>query len=103
MLLVVVVDAHNALDTRVLLLGVLLLLVGLVPIKDTANEGGDEESAGLGGSDSLGLGEKQGQVAVDAVLGLQDVGSLDTFPGGGDLDQDAGLVDALLLVEVNDV
>jgi hypothetical protein len=34
------------------------------------------------------------------VVTLEDTGSLDTFPGGGDLDQDAGLVDALLLVEL---
>jgi hypothetical protein len=34
------------------------------------------------------------------VLRLQDVGGLDTLPGGGDLDQNTVLGDALLLVEL---
>lgn len=38
-LLVVVEDGLDTLDTRVLLLGVVLLVVGLVPVKDTADEG----------------------------------------------------------------
>ena len=37
------------------------------------------------------------------MLGLQDVGSLDALPGGGDLDEDALLGDADLLVELDDV
>jgi hypothetical protein len=37
------------------------------------------------------------------VLRLQDVGGLDTLPGGGDLDKDTVLGDALLLVELDDV
>jgi len=38
---------------------------------------------------------------VDAFLG-DDLGGLDTFPGGGDLDQDAVLADALLFIEGDD-
>lgn len=90
-LLVVVEDLNNGLDTRVLLLLVLLLVVGLVPIEDTANEGRDEESTGLSGSDGLNRREHQSQVGVDVVLGLQDVSSLDTLVGRGDLDENAVL------------
>jgi hypothetical protein len=34
------------------------------------------------------------------VLGLEDLGGLDTLPGGGDLDEDAVLGDTNLLVEL---
>lgn len=99
-LLVVVEDGLDGLDTRVLLLGVLLLVVGLVPVKDTTDEGGDEESTGLGGGDGLDEREHESEVAVNAVLGLEDVGSLDSLVGGGNLDQDARLVNALGLVHL---
>lgn len=52
-LLVVLVDALDGGDARVLLLGVLLLVVGLEPVEDAADEGGDEVGAGLGGANSL--------------------------------------------------
>lgn len=99
-LLVVVVDAANRLDAGVLRGGVLLLGRGLVPVEDTADEGRDEVGAGLSGGNGLGEGEHEGQVAVDAVLGLQDLGSLDALPCRGDLDEDALLVNAGLLVEL---
>lgn len=99
-LLVVLVDGLDRGDTGVGLLGVLLFLGSLVPVEDTADEGGDEESVGLGGTDGLGKGEEEGKVAVDAVVALEDLGGLDTLPGGGDLDQDAVLGDALLLVQL---
>lgn len=99
-LLVVVEDALDGGDTGVLLLGVLLLCAGLEPVKDAADEGGDEEGTGLGGSDGLGKGEHESQVAVDAVVTLEDLGGLDALPGGGDLDQDTLLGDTLLLVEL---
>lgn len=99
-LLVVLVDCLDGGDTGVGILGVLLLLGGLVPVEDTADEGRDEEGAGLGGTDGLGEREEEGQVAVDAVVALEDLGGLDTLPGGGDLDQDAVLGDALLLVQL---
>ena len=99
-LLVVVEDGLNALDTGVLLLLVLLLRRGLVPVEDTADEGGDEESTGLSGSDGLDQGEHEGQVGVDAVVTLEDLGGLDTLPCRGDLDEDTVLGDALLCVEL---
>lgn len=76
--------------------------MGLEPVKDTTNEGGDKEGAGLCGGDGLGQGEEQGQVGVDAVVALQDLGGLDALPCGGDLDQNALLGDTLLLVELKD-
>lgn len=99
-LLVVVEDLLDALDTWVLLLGVLLLVGGLVPVEDTADEWRNEVGTGLGGGNGLWHTEHEGQVAVDAVLGLENVGGLDTFPGGSDLDQDTVLADTLLLVEL---
>jgi hypothetical protein len=48
----------------------------------------------------LHLREHEGEVAVDAILGLQDLGGLDSFVGGGDLDQNALLSDANLLVKL---
>ena len=90
----------DGLDTGVLLGGVVALVGGLVPVEDTANEGRDEEGTGLSGSNGLDQREHEGQVAVDAVLELQDVGGLDTLVGGGNLDQDAVLGDTLLLVEL---
>jgi hypothetical protein len=54
---------------------------GLVPIEDTADERRDEEGTSLSSSNSLNKREHESQVAVDAVLGLQDVCGLDTLPG----------------------
>lgn len=99
-LLVVVVDLLDGLHTRVLLLGVVLLGGSLEPVKDTADEGGDEEGTGLGGGDGLDKGEHEGKVGVDAVVALENLGGLDTLPGGGDLDQDTVLGDTLGLVEL---
>lgn len=100
MLLVVVVDGLDGLDTGVLLSGVVTLVGGLVPVENAADEGGDEEDTSLGGGNGLNQGEEQGQVAVDLVLRLEDVGGLETLPGGGDLDEDAVLGDAVGLVEL---
>lgn len=99
-LLVVVEDALDAGDAGVLLLAVLLLGGGLVPVEDAADEGRDEEGVGLGGGDGLRQREHQRQVAIDAVVALQDLGRLDAFPRGGDLDQDAIFGDAELLVQL---
>ena len=100
-LLVVVEDGLDGRHAGVVLLGVLLLLVGLEPVEDAADEGRDEEGAGLGGRDGLDEREHEGEVAVDAVIALEDLGGLDALPGGGDLDKDAVLGDALLLVELH--
>lgn len=101
-LLVVGVDAADGLDSWVGLGGVLLSSVLLVPVEDTADEGGDEGDLGLGGSNSLGKAEEEGEVAVDTLL-LEDLGGLDTLPGGGDLDEDTVLVNANVLVELDEV
>lgn len=100
MLLVVVEDVLDGLDTGVLGSSVLLLVGSLVPVENTADEGRDEESTGLSGGNGLDQREHEGQVAVDAVLGLQDVRSLDTLPGRGDLDENTVLGDTNGLVEL---
>ena len=101
MLLVVVKDLGDGLDAGVLLAGVVgARVLGLVPVKDTADEGGDEVSTGLGGSDGLDRREKESKVAVDAVVALKNLGGLDTLPHRGDLNQDTVLRDALLLVQL---
>jgi hypothetical protein len=102
-LLVVVENGLDTLDTGVLLLGVLLLGRGLVPVKDAADEGRDEESASLSGGDGLDEREHESEVGVDSVLGLEDLGGLDTFPCGCDLDENALLANALLLVQLRSV
>lgn len=99
-LLVVIEDALDGRNSWVFLLGVRLSGLGLVPIQDAANERRDEEHACLGGGDGLHLGEEEGKVAVDAVLFLQDARGLDALPGGGDLDQDARLVNSEVLVQL---
>jgi hypothetical protein len=86
-LLVVVEDGLDAGNTRVVLLRVLLLGGGLVPVEDTADEGGDEVGTGLSGGDGLDGGEHEGQVAVNAVVALQNLGGLDTLPCRGNLDE----------------
>lgn len=102
-LLVVVVDALDGSDTRVLLLAVLLLVGGLEPVENAADKGRDEVSVGLGSANGLDQREHERQVAVDAMVALQNLSSLDTLPGGGDLDQNAVLGDALLLVQLRKV
>jgi len=99
-LLVVVEDGLDGCHSWVLLLCVLLLGAGLVPVKNTADEGRDEESIGLSGADGLWEREHEGQVAVDIVILLEDTGGLDTLPGGSDLDQNTVLGDTDGLVEL---
>ena len=101
-LLVVVEDALHALDTGILIGGIGLAGGGLVPVENAADEWGDEEGTCFSGSNSLNEREHESQIAVDAVLGLQDLGGFDAFPGRGDLDQDALLANAQLLVELYD-
>lgn len=87
-------------NSWVLLLGVCLSGLGLVPIKNTTNERRNQVCASLGTSDGLNLRKEESKVAVDFVVALEDTGGLDTFPGGGDLDQNAGFVDANGLVKL---
>ena len=103
-LLVVVVDLADRLNTRVL-----LILVGgsglvlLVPVQNTANEGRDESDTSLGTSNSLAETEQESEIAVDPIVTLEFTGSLDTLPGGSDLDENAFLGDANRLVELDQV
>ena len=104
MLLVVVVDLADGLDTRVLLVLVSGSgLVLLVPIQNTADEGRDESDTSLGTSNSLAETEQEGEIAVDLVITLEFTGSLDTLPAGSDLDQNAFLGDPNRLVELDQV
>ena len=64
-----------------------------------AHERRDERDACLGARNSLTKAKEQGQVAVNPVITLELARSLDTLPGGRDLDQDALLLDPDRLVE----
>lgn len=104
MLLVVVKDLGDGLDARVLLAGVVgARVLGLVPVKDTADEGADEGDASLSASDSLAKTEEEGKVAVDLVVALKLASGLDALPSGSNLDQDALLRDTLVGVEGNEL
>jgi hypothetical protein len=46
------------------------------------------------------MGEEEGKIAVDLVVALKDTGSLDTFVGGGDLDENTGFVNTDGFVEL---
>ncbi len=98
--LVVVEDGLDGCNSGVFFLAIGLASLGLVPIENTTDEGRNEEGTGFGGSDGLDFAEHEGEVDIDAVIALEDAGSLDTFPGGGDLDQDAGFVDTNGFVEL---
>ena len=74
--------------------------MGLVPIGDSPDEGGNQEDTRRATERRLGLAEDQGQVARDFFL-LEFCRGADPFPGGGDLDQDAARVDAGFPVESN--
>ena len=64
-----------------------------------AHERRDERDACLSARNSLTKAKEQGQVAVNPVITLELARSLDTLPGGRDLDQDALLLDPDRLVE----
>jgi len=103
-LLVIVVDLADGLDTRVILVLVSRSgLVLLVPIQNTADEGRDEGNASLSASNSLAETEQEGEVAVDLIITLKFTSSLDTLPGGGDLDENAFLGDADRIIEPDQV
>ena len=100
MLLVVVEDLLNGLDSRVSLTRVILVLVvSLVPVQDSTNEGGDQGDLGLSTSDGLAETEQEGKVAVDVLLLLEVSSGLDTSVGRSNLDKNSVLVDTDGLVE----
>ena len=104
MLLVVVVDLTDGLDTRVILVLVSgSRLVLFVPVQNTADEGRDEGDISLGTSNSLAKTEQESEVAVDLIVALEFTSSLDTLPGGSNLDENAFLRDADGLVELDQV
>ena len=86
--LVVVEDLLHGLDAWVFVCLIVFLGVGLIPVKNAANEGRDQEGTGFSSGNSLDEGEHEGQVAVDAMFRLKDLGGSDTFPCRGELDQD---------------
>jgi hypothetical protein len=99
MLLVVVVDLLNAQHTRILGRSVSLASRSLVPVKDAANKGRDEECLGFSSCDSLDDGEEEGQVAINS-LGLQLGSGVNSLVSRRNLNQDLALVDANRFVEL---
>ena len=93
-LLVVVEDLFDALNTWIFCCRIVLLVGCLVPVEDATHEWGDQEGSCLSGSNSLGQREQQRKIAVHLVFTLQDVCSLDAFPGRGQFDEDARFVNA---------
>lgn len=94
MLLVVVEDLLDGLNSGVLLAGVVTVgVLLLVPVEDSADEGRDQGDTSFGTGDGLAETEEQGQVAVDVLVFLQVSSGLDTFPGRSDLDQDSFSLD----------
>lgn len=103
-LLVVIEDLADGLNTRILLVLVSGSgLVLLVPVQNTADEGRDEGDTGLSTSHSLAKAEQESEIAVDLVVAFEFTASLDTLPGGSDLDENAFLADADGLVELDQV
>lgn len=98
--LVVVEDLLDTVHAGVLVRGEVLLQRCFVPVQNAADEGGDQVGAGFGAGDGLHEREHERQVAVDAVLRLQDARCLDAFPRRGDLDQDSVFGDADGFVEL---
>ena len=103
-LLVIVEDLADGLNTRVILVLVSGSgLVLLVPVQNTPDEGRDEGDTGLSTSNSLAETEQESEVAVDLFVAFEFTSSLDTLPAGSDLDEDAFLGDANGLVKLDQV
>mmetsp|Transcript_27989 Transcript_27989/g.53273 ORF Transcript_27989/g.53273 Transcript_27989/m.53273 type:complete len:282 (+) Transcript_27989:374-1219(+) len=101
-LLEVVVHARHLHHARVLArLPGLLAALALDPVEDAPGEGADEVRPGLRGGHRLGKPEHQRDVALDALL-LQHLAALDALPSPRQLDEDALLGHAFLLVHLND-
>lgn len=98
--LVVVVDLGDGNNSGVVgSLVVAIGLVGLVPVEDATDERRDEGDTGLSAGNGLSETEEEREVAVDLVLSLELAGSLNSLPGGSDLDENAVLGDSNRLVE----
>lgn len=72
-----------------------------VVIHDASDKGRNKGDAHLGAGNGLGQAKNECQVAGDSLC-FQDLGGLNALPGGGNLDEDAGLVDSLFLVELDE-
>jgi len=83
--------------------GKALTSLSLIVVHDSSDEGRDQVSTGLSGSNCLLKGEHEGQVCVNSMFGLKLTGGLDTFPGGSNLDENPVLGDTNRFVKVNDV
>lgn len=100
MLLIVVKDLGDRLDTRVLVTLIILACRLLVPIKDLvvgpdqqtyirpkllrtypSDEWRDKGNTGLSTSHSLTEAEEKGKITVDTVFTFEFAGGLDTLPG----------------------
>ena len=101
-MLVVLVDLRHGLHAGIFGGSVVFARAFLPPVKDATHEWRDEFDAALGAGNGLGQREEQREIAIDAVL-LQNFRSLDAFPGGGDLDQNALAPNAVFFIQINDM
>src|SRR5208283_2807068 len=100
-LLEVVVNPRHRRDARILVgRNVLDAALLAIPVVNPPDERRDERHARLGAGDGLGEAEEQRQVAVNT-FALQLCGGPDSFPGAGDLDQDALAADPGLPVHTD--
>ena len=101
--LIVVEDSLYALDAWVILGRVVFLCGRLVPIQDSANERRDKVCTSFGCSNCLWEREHERQIAIDAMLSLQSVCCLDSFPCRCELDENPGFIDANRFVQLYSV
>jgi hypothetical protein len=73
-----------------------------VPVHDATHKWRNESGTRFGTSNRLGDRKDERQIASNTFL-FQDFSGLDTLPSGGNLDENAGLVDTNFFVEVNDL
>ncbi|KPX14876.1 Uncharacterized protein ALO72_05008 [Pseudomonas syringae pv. delphinii] len=98
--LVVVVDARHGLHTGIVCADIIGARRLLVPVVDAAHERRDQKHARFSASNGLGEGKQQRQVGLNTVL-LELLGSTNTFPGRGQLDQYPIATDACSIVETD--
>mmetsp|Transcript_84607 Transcript_84607/g.171561 ORF Transcript_84607/g.171561 Transcript_84607/m.171561 type:complete len:250 (-) Transcript_84607:140-889(-) len=75
----------------------LLATLGLVPVQNSSGEWGYQVCTCLGSCCCLQVGKDQCDVALDAFL-FQNLGSLDSFPSSGQLDENAATTNAHFVV-----
>jgi len=95
MRLVVIVDLPHGEDAGIGFRRIALTFGFAVPIENTSNERRDKEGSGIGASGGLGQREHERHIAVDT-LALKYLRGPDSFPRGGDFDQDALVVQTQL-------